>query len=166
MTTAIALDEDGAADDDFTLVIRAQGDRLHGLVRAILGGRADAEDAYQAALLRAWRRWGDLRDPGRRPAWLATICVREALRLRRRLSPLPLHESAAHTDFVAALSGDADLAAALRHLSPRQRAVVALHYGHGFSLDELASILGCSGGAARSHLTRALRHLRRTIDHD
>jgi RNA polymerase sigma factor (sigma-70 family) len=58
---------------------------------------------------------------------------------------------------------DPSLGRALTLLTPRQRAVVALHYGHGYSLDEVGTLIGCSGGTVRSHLNRALEHLRREL---
>jgi RNA polymerase sigma factor (sigma-70 family) len=49
-------------------------------------------------------------------------------------------------------------------LSRQQRAVIALHYYHGYTLDECAGLMGCGPGSARQHLARALRRLRETID--
>lgn len=43
---------------------------------------------------------------------------------------------------------DPTLATAVSQLSRRQRAVVALHYGQGYSLDEVAEILRCGRGTA------------------
>ena len=58
---------------------------------------------------------------------------------------------------------DRAMADALRNLSVRQRQVVALHYGYGYTLDEVATILGCRGGTVRAHLSRALEKLREAL---
>jgi len=61
---------------------------------------------------------------------------------------------------------DPTVARALTLLSERQRAVVALHYGYGYSMDETAAVLGCRGGTVRSRLARALTALRRSMRDD
>lgn len=60
---------------------------------------------------------------------------------------------------------DMDLDRAYRRLTHQQRAVVALHYEYGYSLDECAALIGCQPGTARSHLARALASLRKEINY-
>jgi RNA polymerase sigma-70 factor (ECF subfamily) len=62
------------------------------LAAVILGDPVEAEDATHDAALRAWERWGSLRDPDRFDAWFGRIVVnecRDRLR-RRRLRPLSI----------------------------------------------------------------------------
>jgi RNA polymerase sigma factor (sigma-70 family) len=66
----------------------------------------------------------------------------------------------------AVMEWDPTLATAVSQLSSRQRAVVALHYGQGYSLDEIAQILRCGRGTVRTHLSRALGSLRRNLQDD
>ncbi len=54
---------------------------------------------------------------------------------------------------------DLDLAEALRHLPPQQRAAVALHYYEDLPLTEVAQILGCSHATAKVHVFKARRRL-------
>src|SRR5688572_4327654 len=63
---------------------------LVGLARAVLAGDAEAEDVVQEALVVAWRRLPELRDPARFPAWVRRIVVRRCLGQlrRRRLRPV------------------------------------------------------------------------------
>jgi DNA-directed RNA polymerase specialized sigma24 family protein len=152
---------------DFEDAVDAEGSRLYALAYSILGDANEAEDVLQETMVQAWRAWDTILDPSRRGAWLATICVRTALRTRTRLrlrSPLPgLGEDlpAPGTPL-----SQLDIVEACRLLSPRQRAVVVLHYVHGYSLDECAPILGCRAGTVRPHLRRALRKLRRVYVDD
>ena len=149
----------------FEMAIAEHGRSLYGLAVSITGNLADAEDAYQDALEQAWRRWEQLRAPESPRAWLATICARSALRNRRlRVRWLARHVDVEKADNLGTvMRWDPSLGRALTLLTPRQRAVVALHYGHGYSLDEVGTLIGCSGGTVRSHLNRALEHLRREL---
>lgn len=148
--------------DDAETALALFGAEMYGLTLAITGNVPDAEDAYQTAWANALAHWSQLRDVSRRRSWLASIAARSATnacRLRRiRLrSQLPLSD-ALHLSSV--MAWDPVLGGGLERLSTRQRAVVSLHYGYGFSLDEVASILGSRGGTVRSHLSRALANLR------
>jgi RNA polymerase sigma-70 factor (ECF subfamily) len=53
---------------------------------------------------------------------------------------------------------------ALRRLRPKHRAVVALHYHHGYGMDEIASILGVPRGTVASRLHHAREVLRAILE--
>lgn len=157
-TVGLASDRD--REREFEEAVDREGRRLYALALSVLGDVAEAQDAVQETMVQAWRDWDGLRDQARRAAWLATICVRTCLRHRRRLrrrlgSVVLLGEHAA----LPSTSG-MELIDACRRLSPRQRAVVILHYLYGYSLDECGPILGCRPGTVRPHLRRALEKLR------
>jgi RNA polymerase sigma-70 factor (ECF subfamily) len=160
----------GAAllEREFAVAVDREGPRLYALALSILGDAHEAEDAVQDTMVQAWRDWTSLHDPARRGAWLATICLRTCLRLRRRLRArwhhAPIAAEQADTRVVAGT--DIDLVQACRRLSPQQRSVVALHYVYGFSLDECAQVMGCGAGTVRPHLHRALAKLREAYAND
>jgi RNA polymerase sigma factor (sigma-70 family) len=130
-----------------------------------LRDRGDAEDAVQETLTIAWRKWHTLREEAARPRWLTQICVRQSIAIRRlRRSPV-LALDPGHAAPTTALR-DPDLDRVYARLPVRQRAVLTLHYHHGYSLDETAALMGCRPGTARSHLARALAMLRRELDRD
>lgn len=163
MSRTLPLQADRA--DEITAAVALFGSELYGLALAIAADVQDAEDAYQAAWLSASRHWDQLRTPSKRRAWLAAIVVRAARRSRRWRIVLLSREStlADASRLASVMQWDPALGAAMERLSVRQRAVVALHYGHGYSLDEVAAILGCSGGTVRAHLSRALTKLREAL---
>jgi RNA polymerase sigma-70 factor (ECF subfamily) len=56
----------------------------YSIAYALLGNRAEAEEAVQEALVRACEAIGDLRDPGAAPAWFLRIVTTMCLRTLRR----------------------------------------------------------------------------------
>ncbi|MGH7685244.1 MAG: RNA polymerase sigma factor [Candidatus Dormibacteria bacterium] len=151
--------------DEIDAAVELFGPEMYGLALSIAAEVHDAQDAYQAAWLSATRHWDQLRTVSKRRAWLAAIVVRAARRTsRRRLVRLTRETTFdTSTGLEAVMPWDPAMAGALRNLSVRQRQVVALHYGHGYSLDEVAAILGCRGGTVRAHLSRALEKLREAL---
>ncbi len=155
------MTSDRTPAEEFEHAVVEHAGHLFALSFSILRDSQDAEDAVQAVMEKAWHKWGTLRAPEARAGWLRAICVRECLRRRRRRArdlTYELREAVA-----AAPDRDLDMELALRRLSSKQRAVVALHYGHGYTLDECAGLMGNSTGATRSHLHRALSSLRKEL---
>jgi RNA polymerase sigma-70 factor (ECF subfamily) len=148
----------------FEAAVHAESGRLFAVAYSILRHPHEAEDAVQETMELAWRSWDALRDPSKRGAWLRQICVRRAIRSRRRLLPrLWLAETGtAHRQ--APEDPDLDLDRGYRRLTRPQRAVVTLHYEYGYSIDECAALIGCQPGTARSHLARALASLRKELN--
>jgi RNA polymerase sigma factor (sigma-70 family) len=153
---------------DIELAVARFGSEMYGLALAIAANRADADDAYQSAWMDAMRHWDQVRTESKRRAWLAAIVARSARRTRRQRG-LWMHRNAYLSDdlgLAAVMEWDPTLATAVSELSRRQRAVVALHYGQGYALDEVAEILRCGRGTVRTHLSRALGSLRRSLRDD
>ena len=85
-------------EEAFDALARQVGDRCMSIASWILRDADLAEDAVQAALVRAWRELRTLRDPDRFEAWLHKIltneCYAEARRRTRwsakiRVLPVP-----------------------------------------------------------------------------
>jgi len=140
--------------------------RLVRLAGIVCLDRADAQDAVQNALERAWRHRAGLRQAERLKPWLDAIVVREAIRLnRRRASVLrilarPLSRTdepatAYHQPMPSGLLDD------LRRLPAAQRAVLALHYDAGYSVAETAALVNAPVETVRSRLRLARERLRR-----
>jgi RNA polymerase sigma factor (sigma-70 family) len=164
--TAIASPR--VAPADFERAFRSEATRLYYLALTIVRNPSDAEDVVQETAVSAWRSWSRLRVPGQPGPWLTRICVNHSLHRRRWLGRL--HEGAVSVEWLAdphdplSLSGSLlDFGRVLQTLSSRQRAVVALHFYHGYTAEECAALMGCRPGTARSHLARALAALKREM---
>jgi RNA polymerase sigma factor (sigma-70 family) len=154
-------------------------DALYRTALRLSGGRqADADDLLQDAMLRAFGRFGDLREPGAARVWLFTILTRTNLnrvRARRRRAETLASDLEEH-EFEAALaswqSAEAPdeltdvvlvrerLTAALSDLDEQLQPVIWLADVEGFRQREVAEMLGIPEGTVASRLFRARRHLR------
>jgi len=127
-------------------------------------GRADlADDAAQDAFVAAIRSLSTY-DPSRPFApWIAKIAVnraRDLLRAERRRQVTELDgdlEAAGHAD----ASG---LLMAVAALPSEQREAVVLHHVLGFTLNEVAEIVGAPEGTVASRLGRGLAVIRQTME--
>jgi RNA polymerase sigma-70 factor (ECF subfamily) len=118
-----------------------------------------------------WRDIRGLRDPDHFDSWLRRIlvrsCYREARRerVRRRIelrvAPLELDES---PDPASALADRDQIERSFRYLDPEQRALIALHFYGGLSLQETAETLGLPIGTVKSRLHRTTQALRASLE--
>jgi RNA polymerase sigma factor (sigma-70 family) len=148
--------------------VRQHYPRLVRLAGLITRDVDQAQDAVQAALERAWRKRGTVRDQANLRAWLDRIVVREAIRQTRGhgLAILIRRPPTDWLELPASLPEPAERAIvreALGRLSPDHRAVIALHLHAGYSVDETARVLGVPFDTVRSRLRAAREQLRRDI---
>jgi RNA polymerase sigma-70 factor (ECF subfamily) len=153
----------------FDALLSTERRRLYGIAYSILRDHAEAEDALQDAMFKAWKSWSSLRNEDARSTWLVRICVNHCINRRKGLrlrgfATAPRQEDAAAADprFEGRL---VDLDRSYRKLSPQQRAAVFLHYHHGYSIDECADLMTCGAGSVRTHLARALASMRKEMAH-
>lgn len=137
----------------FELVYREHGARLWRSVLLYSGDPEVSSDAVAEAFAQAIRRGKEVRDP---LAWVTRAAFRIAageLKARRR-SDDPVIEVA--YDMAEPAS---ELIAALHQLSPKQRAAAVLHFCDGYTLAEVAGIIGSTTSAVSVHLNRARKRL-------
>ncbi|AUG30494.1 RNA polymerase sigma factor [Microbacterium hominis] len=166
----LTLVEDGvlaarAADGDeraFAVLVRRHSGYLIGFATRLLGSRADADDCVQEALIVAWRRLPELREPARVRSWLSTIVARKATdRLRSARPSTPIEDAEPEAlqptpDESAVASSQLDtLRRVLDDLPVEQRTVWLLREVSGYGYDEIARELGVSATAVRGRLARA-----------
>jgi RNA polymerase sigma-70 factor (ECF subfamily) len=132
----------------------------------------EAEDVLQQSLLTAWQHFGELRDAARFKSWLFTIITRTFLRAARRhfwrrFVPLSDTGTADAPVVLAPIrSSDEvlDLLDCLSRLSAKERATVLLYEVAGFTVEEIASMVGDrSASAVKSRLSRSRKKLLRSV---
>jgi RNA polymerase sigma-70 factor (ECF subfamily) len=127
-------------------------------VYLILRDRGRAEDIAQDAFTQLYTHWRKVSRYERPDAWVRRIAIRMAVRQQRRdRLRTVLERTAVEPAFDR--STDVDLAAAMKDLSPTQRAVIVLYYYEDRPTAEIVEILGMSQSTVRVHLSRARRHL-------
>lgn len=131
----------------------------------------DAHDAVQDALLGLYPRWRQIAARGEVDAYVRRSIVNahvSAWRKVRRIFPTADPSLVGPAPVVPDASqavADADQALRLcGELPPLQRAAVVLRFYEDRTFAEIAAILGCPEGTARSHVHRALVALRAKLE--
>ena len=139
----------------------------------ITGSAADAQDAAQDGLVKAWLALRRFRPGAAFRPWLLQIVVNEARNRRRSLGRqerLALRLAQAPEETVPgaegiALAGErrARLLAAVQELREDDQLVIAARYFVGLSEAETAAALSLRLGTVKSRLSRALARLREAL---
>lgn len=157
--------------------------RVYRVLSRMLGNEADAQDALQETLLKAFEKVSTFRGESAFGTWLHRIAVNQALMALRKKGadpmrvvddPLTFDWMDAHARRIEDWSPSAEggalrdearnvLSRALSGLPEIDRAVVLLKDAEGFSHEEIAEVTGLSVVAARSRLHRARLVLRERL---
>jgi len=159
-------------EEAFDALARMVGDRCMAIASWILRDTNLAEDAVQAALVRAWRELRTLRDAARFEAWLHRIltneCYAEARRRTRwsaNVRVLPVADSG-DAGGIPTVNDRDQLERAFRRLTLEQRSVLVFHHYLDLPLPEVAARLGIPLGTAKSRLHHATEALRASLEAD
>lgn len=122
-------------------------------------GPAMAREAVVDALAWGWEHWERLHHMANPVGYLFRVAQNQAKRAARRSRrPVITASTAGHeATFEPALED------ALEHLSARQRTVVGLVHGFGWSLSEVAEVLGITKSSVQKHEERGMALLRRHL---
>jgi RNA polymerase sigma-70 factor, ECF subfamily len=153
----------------YAVLVRRYRDRYARYASRMLGSQDVAEDAVQDALVRAFDRLADCREPHKFAGWLFLIvrnrCYAERRGRQRVERPLEPTDEA----FVAPDRPDGDyeqveraraLQQALQHLTVEQREVFVLKHMEGLAYDEIAQITSATVASLKMRMHRAYDRLR------
>lgn len=132
-----------------------------GLARALIAGFGSevGREAAAEALVYGWQHWDRLEGMENPAGYLFRVGQSAARRMAKsdrrsfRRSEVVFEEPWAEPGFGPAWSS----------LTERQRIVTGLVHGFGWSLREVADLLGLSKAAVQTHERRAMRKLRRDL---
>lgn len=124
-----------------------------------------AEDLVQETLLSAWRYFHQFESGTNCRAWLFRILInarnREFGKQRVLAEVVSIDDVQIHDS--ETVSASAEIQSALDSLSSEHREILMLAVVEGFSIKELATILGLPAGTVMSRLSRARARLRELL---
>lgn len=149
-------------DSKVSHILQTYGDMLYRTAWLLLGNPHDVQDTLQEVLLRYLEKAPAFASREHEKAWLLRVtanCCKDSLRARRRhshadLEPLreclPARESRHLQELYA--------------LPAKWKTVLILHYFEGYSVKEIADILGLTENAVKKRLQRARDALRLELE--
>ena len=164
-----------------SLLFRRHARMVRVLAERILRDRGEAEDLVQEVFLFVFRRAALFdSEKGSARSWLAQVTYHRAIDRRRQLvsrrfyssveleeailrSEEPLGLATLYDDTIEAVLGKDTLRRIDESLSDDQRKVIHLHFVDGYTVAEIAEIIGQSVGNVRNHYYRALERMRREV---
>lgn len=155
-------------DREIDRIVAQYSAMLLRLAYARLGNVYDAEDAVQEAFLQLIRRDSAFREPEHEKAWLIRTVLSRASDIRRlsQQKNLPLEEALAAAPPAAGPEQDQGLLEAVRALPEKYSAVIHLYYYEGYSIKEIAKLLGAPAATVGARLARGRARLRQMLKED
>ena len=153
----------------FAQLVEQEQHRLYTLAIRELGSAADAEDAVQEAMIRAWRALPRFRAESRFSTWIYRIqlnAIHDQRAKRARGSGTPLDDVAEPVDprdAIHASELSTALQDALNALDDTYRAAVLMSDVSGMSYSEIAAVLGIAEGTVKSRIFRGRAELARLL---
>jgi RNA polymerase sigma-70 factor (sigma-E family) len=161
-----------AADQVVTEIYLAEYKSLVRLAMLLVHDMQTAEEVVQDSFEAMHRAWVRLRDSQKALSYLRQAVVnrsRSVLRHRTvvdKNAPKPApDEPSAESGAIAAIERD-QVVAALRTLPARQREALVLRYYGDFSEAEIATAMGISRGAVKSHTARGMSSLKSILEQE
>ena len=127
---------------------------------------ADAEDAVQEVFLRLLAQKPRFRDGEHERAWLIRATIHRSSDIRKAAAnrALPLEEAEAVA--VPEAAGDSPILSAVQALPEKYSAVIHLYYYEGYTIKEIAKLLGLPAPTVGTRLSRGREKLRKLIEED
>ncbi|MCG0238409.1 MAG: sigma-70 family RNA polymerase sigma factor [Firmicutes bacterium] len=155
-----------AEEERFFELLRPEQGKLYRTAWAILGNEADARDALQEAVIRAYRAFSQLKGgEAAFPGWIRRILINQCTQiLRRRARVIPVERPEDYRPEPAGVIPEhGEVWEAVRRLPEHYRSVVVLRFLADLSLEDIARTLDIPLGTVKSRLHTALKQLRSAL---
>lgn len=157
--------------DEFCRLVETHQAAVYAVAYSTLGNRAASEEIAQEAFLLAWKKYPELSEAPKLPAWFCGI-ARNLARNARRRHGAPLGEDALEhvpamttgpLDQLIDAENEATVSRALEALPDTYREPLVLYYGCDQSIRCVASALDISETAAKQRLRRGRELLEASV---
>lgn len=145
-------------NDELTEYVRMFHGTLYRLALGYVRNSENAEDICQNAFVKLLGYRGEFESPENCKAWLIRVTInlsKNHLRSKRSVQPEELSES-----FPALEKEEYELLETVMSLPPKYRAVIHLYYYEGYSVNEIADIIGSTASTVTTRLARARKRLK------
>ena len=151
-------------DTDLEQTINEYSDMLYKICFLILKNENDVKDVLQETFIKYMTKSPDFKSEDHKKAWLIKVSqnkCKEFLRFHKRHAAVPLdevEESISVTDGMDTYT--TSILSLIWNLNYKLKSVVILYYIEGYSVKEVAQILGISESAVKKRLERARKELK------
>lgn len=157
--------------DSFAPLLTRYGPQVHSLILRVVGNREDAEELAQDTFMKAFRHLSSFKGDCSFSTWIYRIAYNTAIsHTRKKKHELPavdetvltnvseeeISEALGHTDSSEQVQR---LEAALRLLSPDERAIILLFYRKEKTINDLVHITGWTVANVKTKLHRIRKKL-------
>jgi len=163
----------GGDERAFEVLFDRYRDRIFGYLRRLVADHALAEEIFQEVFLQLFRRASRFDASRSFRSWFFSLAHNRAMDLLRGsggkkergltagTENLPAEEpQPSPEDLVVGIEAARSLERMLQRLSGEHRAVLLLRFREGLTYEEIAEVVGCPLGTAKSRVHHALRRLR------
>ncbi len=178
-SAAVARARSGDSDA-FRSLVERHGRNVFRLAFRMTGNETDAEDIVQETFLKAYKQLNRYESRSSFGTWLYRIaanCSLDLIRTRkaRHHSTVNNEEDRDLMQSIPSLEPGPDrlavskqieqrLTAAMEELSQQERTAFVLRHFEGMPIEEIASVLGVAGNAAKHSVFRAVQKLRKALE--
>jgi RNA polymerase sigma-70 factor (ECF subfamily) len=149
--------------EEFSSRVEALKPVIYRVCRAQLSRAHDREDAVQEAILRAWEKRERMRETKFFETWFIRILINACHDIQRRNRRMVAMDAPPERE---PEPDHRDLYLALMALNEKQRMCVLLHYIEGYSVREVAGMLGIGESAVKVRLMRGRNKLKELLSEE
>lgn len=154
-------------DASFEELIKKDQEKLYRIAYSYMRNEQDALDVVQDAIVNGYKAFHKLDHPQYFTTWMTRILINTAindLRKKKKVSFLELDKYEPSTKDSFQSIHKLDLGEVLERLKPEQRSLLIMRFYHGYSMKEMAEILGKPEGTVKSQLHRTLALVKGNLD--
>ena len=162
----------GGGTETFEKIARLITADIVNITYRYVGNVEDAKDICQEVLLKIYKQLKSFRGASKVSTWIYRITVNSSIDfLRRRKKNVSLEEAITKSDNSADKMLEhienkdihQRVKESLKKLPLRQKNVIILKHYEGLKIKEISKVLGCSESSVKTHLTRAVKNLKKEM---